>query len=229
MKKVLLVLGVLVAMAALASGLTVAYAQGNSNGASQWIQSCDNGLMGTIMEKTGTAEAGTITVLPRGESATVDITVNSSTEYRAWMAQWQDVDFGKLKYGDWIAVCLDGNIAKVVVLLEVPYRLNLVGNVTDVNSGLVTVHTAQGGNFTINLSNAGVDISGIEVGQPVTLTIGKQVPVIGRLLPGLQMGWLMGKAQNSLGNWMKNREAQVEKLQQQLEQKLEKWQERHGN
>ena len=229
MKKVFLVLGLVLALAAMASGLTVAFAQGNGNGGSQWSQGCENGLMGTIMGKTGTAEAGTISVLPRGQSATINITVNSSTEYRAWMAQWQDVNFGSLDYGDWIAVCLDGNVAKVVVLLEAPYRLNLEGNVTAVNGSVVTVHTAQGGNFTINLSNAGVDISGIQAGQPVTLTIGKQVPVMGRLLPGLKMGWLMGKAQHGMGSWMKNHEEQMENLQQKLEQKLEKWQERHGN
>jgi hypothetical protein len=229
MKKVLLVLGLVLALAALAGGLAVAYADDNGNGGSQSSQVCDSWLMGTIMGKTGTAEAGTITVLPKGESATVNISVNGSTLYRAWMAQWQDVDFGDLNYGDWIAICLDGNTAKVVVLLEAPYRLHLEGNVTAVNGSVVTVHTAQGGNFTINLSNAGVDISGIQAGQPVTLTIGKQAPLFGRFFPGLRMGRIMGMGQRGLGTWMEKHEAQIEKLQQRFEQKLEKWQERHGN
>ena len=69
MKKMLLILGVLVAVVALASGMTIAYAKGNGNGngngnsneVQQRTQLCDELLLGTITHVTGNAGAGTIT------------------------------------------------------------------------------------------------------------------------------------------------------------------------
>jgi len=233
MKRALLSMGVMMVLAAMVGGVTVAYAQGNGNGENDVNRPCDQWQIGTVMGKAWNAQAGTITLLPRGESTNISITVNGDTEYRAWMANWEEVSFDKIKYGDWIAVCLDEGVANVVILLEAPYRLHLEGNVTAVSGSVVTVQTGEGGNFTINLTNAGVSTSGIEVGQPVSLTIGKQVPLYGRFASGLRLGWSIGRGNQGVVPRMKNYEQRLEKFQekfqQRIEQRFEKWQGQSGN
>jgi len=222
MKKVFLVLGVVVALVALVGGLTVAYAQGNGNGGSGVDRPCDERLLGTVMGETGSAGNGTIELLPRGESATVDITVNGETVYKAWRAPWNDVGFADIEYGDWIAVCVDDGVAKVVTLLETPFHLNLNGNVTAVSGNIVTVTTASGGNYTINLTNAGVDVTGIKEGQPVRLTIGSAAPAFDGFFPGLHLGWFIGKGNAGTGPLMKGKdiEGKLEQFRERLEQKF---------
>jgi len=203
MKKWVLVFGAIVALVALVGGLTVASAQGNRNGWSDVKCSCDEWLMGTVMGKTGSAGNGEIELLPRGESATVDITVNGETVYKASMAPWNDVGFNDIEYGDWIAVCIDDDAAKVMVLIEAPFHLNLNGNVTAVSGKTITVTTGSGGNYTIDLTNAGVDVTGIQEGQPVRLTIGSAAPAFNRCLTGLHLGWFIGKGNAGIGLFMK--------------------------
>ena len=167
MKKMLLILGVLVIVGALAGGMTVAYAKGNGNGngngVKQGNQLCEKLLTGTIMQVSGDAGAGTITLLPRGESTPVDITVNSDTKYRVWMAPNQSVGFDKLGSGDWVAVCANNGVASLVVLLgipEKPFYLRLEGNVTAVNDKVISGNINGGGTFTINLTGVGGNFTG---------------------------------------------------------------------
>lgn len=224
MKKVLLILGVLVVIAALFGGGTIAYAQGKGKSVNQGNLTCDQWLMGTVMGNTTNDEGGTITLLPRGESATVNIAVNGDTEYKAWLAPRQKVTFADIAYGDWIALCIENNVARVVVLLGVSFHLDLEGNVTAVNGNVVTVHT-EDGDLTINLSG-GVDgnLTGA-VGQPVKLTIGKpETQVLERYLPGLRLGWLIGRGYMGLGPEMKDNGGKLERFRERLEQRLEKWQ-----
>lgn len=223
MRKWFLILGVAMALAALIGGLAVASAQGNGKDGSDVKYCCDEWLMGTVMGKTGTAGSGTITLLPRGEGATVDITVNGETVYKACRAAWNEVGFDDIEYGDWIAVCMDDGAAGVVVLLEAPFHLNLNGNVTAVNGNTVTVTTGAGGNYTIDLTNAGVDITGIEEGQPVRLTIGSAAPAFNGFFPGLHLGWFIGKGNAGIGPFMGDKDigGKLEQFRERLEQKLE--------
>lgn len=234
MRKLVLIIGVIAALVALVGGLTVANAQGKGQGATNLNLTplCDEQMLGTVMGKTGSAANGIITLLPRGESATVNITVNDATVYRVWMAALQEVAFGDIEYGDWVAVCLENGVAKLVVLLEAPFHIGLHGNVTDVNGAVITVTTGSGGNFTINLTNAGVDVTGIQEGQPVTLTIGRPAIALYRWLPGLHLGWFIGKKGVGPGCWLEGKdiEGKLERFQERFEQKfqqrLEKWQNR---
>ena len=209
MKKMLLILGVLVIIGALVSGMTVAYAKGNGNGVKQGNQPCEEVLTGTIMDMqvTGNAEAGTITLLPRGGNTTVNIVVNSDTKYRVWMAPNQDIGFGSLGYGDWIAVCIKNGVARTVVLLETPERpfyLKLEGNVTAVNGNVITGNIDGGGNFTINLTGVGGNFTRA-AGQPIVLDIGKNGPPAWGILQGPNMKRLM----QGIGLWMKNHEGKM--------------------
>lgn len=164
-KKMLLILGVLVIVAALASGMTIAYAKGNGNGneGQQRTQLCNELLLGTIMQKTGNATAGTINLLPRGGNTPVNVAVNSDTRYRVWMAPNRGVGFDKLGSGDWVAVCTDNGVARLVVLLEIPqkpFNLRLDGNVTAVNGSVITGSIKGGGNFTIDLTGVSGNFTG---------------------------------------------------------------------
>jgi hypothetical protein len=204
-KKMLLILGVLVAVVALASGMTIAYAKGNGNGngLQQRTQLCDELLLGTIMQKTGNATAGTITLLPRGGNTTVGITVNSDTKYRAWLGLNQDVTFDGLGYGDWIAVCTNNGVARVVVLLEIPekpFYLGLEGNVTAVNGKVISGNIKGGGTFTIDLTGVSGNFTGA-AGQPIELNIGKNSPPAW----GMFQGPTMKSLTEGLGLWMRNR------------------------
>jgi len=204
MKKLLLILGVLVALVALASGVTIAYAKGNGNGNAnavpQRTQLCDQLLLGTVIQVN--AEADMITLLPRGENANVNITVNSDTKYRSWMAPNQEVTFDDLGYGDWIAVCANNNVAKLVVLLQVPrkpFYLRLQGNVTAVNGNVITGNIKGGGTFTIDLTGVSGNFTGT-AGQPIELNIGKNSPPAWGLFLGLTLRNLGAE----IGVWMRN-------------------------
>ena len=208
-KKMLLILGVLVAVAVLASGMTIAYAKGNGNGngngngVQQRTQLCDELVLGTIMQKTGNATAGTITLLPRGGNTTVSITVNSDTSYRTWLRPNQDVTFDSLGYGDWIAVCTNNGVARLVVLLEIPQKpfyLGLEGNVTAVNGNIITGSIKGGGTFTIDLTGVSGNFTGA-AGQPVEVNIGKNSPPTWGMFQGLTMKGLA----EGIGVWMRNR------------------------
>ena len=206
MKKLLLILGVLVALVALASGVTIAYAKGNGNSNSNSVQLqertqlCDQLLLGTVIHVD--AEAGMITLLPRGENANVNITVNSDTEYRAWPRPNQEVTFDDLGYGDWISVCANNNVASLVVLLQVPekpFSLKLEGNVTAVNGKVITGNIEGGGTFTIDLTGVSGNFTGA-AGQPIELNIGKNSPPAWGLFQGLTMRNLAA----GIGIWMRN-------------------------
>lgn len=206
-KKMLLILGVLVAVVALASGMTIAYAKGNGNGNSNGVQQrtplCDELLLGTVMQKTGSATAGTITLLPRGGNTTVSITVNSDTSYRTWLRPNQDVTFDTLGYGDWIAVCANNSVAKLVVLFETPQKafyLKLEGNVTAVKGNIINGNINGGGTFTINLTGVSGNFTGA-AGQPIELNIGNNSPPAWGMLQGLSMKSLS----EGIGLWMRNR------------------------
>jgi len=208
MKKMLLILGVLVIIGALVSGMTVAYAKGNGNGVKQGNQLCEELLTGTIIQVTGNAEAGTITLLPRGGNTTVNIVVNSDTKYRVWMAPNQDIGFGNLGCGDWIAVCIKNGVARTVVLLETPERpfyLKLEGNVTAVNGNVITGNINGGGNFTINLTGGVGGNFTRAAGQPIVLDIGKNGPPAWGILQGPNMKRLM----EGIGLWMRNHEGKM--------------------
>ena len=213
MKKMLLILGVLVIVGALAGGMTVAYAKGNGNGngngneVQQRTHLCEELLTGTIMQMTGNTEAGTITLLPRGGNTTVDITVNSDTKYRVWLAPNQKIGFENLAYGDWIAACINNGVARAVVLLETPERpfyLKLEGNVTAVNGNVITGNINGGGTFTINLTGVGGNYTGA-AGQPIVLDIGKNGPPAWGILQGPNMKRLM----EGIGLWMRNHEGKM--------------------
>lgn len=230
MKKVFIILGVLMAVAVLASGVTIAYAKDNENGMRPSKSFIDEWLMGKVdAVNVNSMGNGTITVELnfQGNTSKVDVTVNSDTKYRSWSAPWQDITFAAIENGDLVAVYLSNHVAKEVVLLKAPFRLQLGGNVTAVSGAIVTVTTKGGGNFSINLSNAGVDISGIQVGQPVSLTIGKQVSFFEKYFPGLHLGWYIGNGNQWLGPLMKNKdlENRMENLRQKLEQRYERWHE----
>jgi hypothetical protein len=211
MKKLLLILGVLAALAALASGVTIAYAKGNGNSNSnsaqlqERTQLCDQLLLGTVIQID--KQAGTITLLPRGENTNVNITVNSDTRYRSWMAPKQEVTLDSLKNNDWIAVCANNNVARLVVLLQVPekpFSLKLEGNVTSASNGVISGNIKGGGTFTI--SGVSGNITGA-LGEPIVLNIGKNSPPAWGLFQGLTMrnlgagvgiwmrshGWVMGR------------------------------------
>jgi hypothetical protein len=234
MKKVLIILSVLMAVAVLASGISIAYAKDNGNGIRLSKSFSDEWLMGTVdAVNVNSVGNGTITIESNshGNTSKVDVTVNSDTKYRAWRAPWQDITFAALENGDMVAVYLSNHIAKEVILLEVPFRLQLGGNVTAVNTHQVTVLIKGGGSFTIDLSNAGANILGnisrIQVGQPVSLTIGNQVSFFYRYFPGLHLGWYIGNGNQGVGPLMKNKdlENKMENLRQKLEQRYEKWHE----
>ena len=207
MKKMLLILGVLVILGALAVGMTVAYAKGNGNGVKQGNQLCEKLLTGTIMHVSGDAGAGTIILLPRGGNTTVDITVNSDTKYRVWLAPNQKIGFEDLGSGDWIAVCISNGVARAVVRLETPERpfyLRLEGNVTAVNGNVITCNINGGGNFTIDLTGVGGNFTGA-AGQPIVLDIGKKGPPAWGMLQGSNMKSLM----DGIGLWMRNQEGKM--------------------
>lgn len=199
-KKMLLILGVLVAVVALASGMTIAYAKGNGNNANQGILNCKNLVLGTVMGTVGTAGNGTITLLPRGQNTNQTINVNSDTKYTVWMAANQSVGFGTLEYGDWIAVCSNNGVANLVVELEAPvtpFYLRLQGNVTSASGGVISGNIEGGGIFTI--SGVSGNITGA-LGEPIVLNIGKYDPPAPVLLHGLNMKSL----ENGIGLWMRN-------------------------
>ena len=108
-------------------------------------------------------------------------------------------------------------------MLKVPFYLSLEGNVTAVSGSVVTVHTGDG-DFTINLSGVDGNLTGAE-GQPVRLTIGKpENQILARYLPGLRLGWLLGRGHIETNPGMKNLEGKLERFRQKFEQRLEKWQ-----
>ena len=237
MKKILIVLSMLMAVAVLASGMTIAYAKDNGHGAQPSKPFSDEWLMGKVdAVNVNSGGNGTITVewTSHGNTSEVDVTVNSDTRYRAWRAPAQDTTFAALENGDTVAVYLSNHIAKEVILLEAPFRLNLSGNVSavDVNKHQVTVLLKANGSFTIDLSNAGANVLGnisrIQVGQPVSLTVGNQVSFFDRYFPGLHLGWYIGNGNQGVGPMMKNNdlENKMENLRQKLEQTYEKW---HGH
>ena len=155
------------------------------------------------MQVTGNAGAGTITLLPRGGNTTVNITVNSDTEYRQMpRPNGGEVTFSDLGYGDWIAVCANNNVARLIVLLQVPakpFSLKLQGNVTAVNGNIITGNIQGGGTFTINLTGVSGNFTGA-AGQPIELNIGKNGPPTWGPLQGLTMRNLGAE----IGLWMKN-------------------------
>jgi len=206
MKKMLLILGVLVAVVALASGMTIAYAKGNGNDVKQGNQPCRNLVLGTVMGTAGNATNGTITLLPRGQNTNQTINVNSDTKYRVWMVPNQSVGFDKLGSGDWVAVCANNGAASLVVLLESPekpFYLRLEGNVTDVNGNVITGNIKGGGNFTINLTGGG-NFTGA-AGQPIVLDIGKNGPPAW----GISRGPTMKRLMEGIGFWMRNQEGKM--------------------
>ena len=206
MKKMLLILGVLVAVVALASGMTIAYAKGNGNDVKQGNQPCRNLVLGTVMGTAGNATNGTITLLPRGQNANQTINVNSDTKYRVWMAPNQSVGFDKLGSDDWVAVCANNGAASLVVLLESPekpFYLRLEGNVTAVNGNVNSGNTKGGGNFTINLTGGG-NFTGAS-GQPIVLDIGKN----GSPAWGISRGPTMKRLMEGIGLWMRNQEGKM--------------------
>ncbi|TET12865.1 MAG: hypothetical protein E3J81_09985, partial [Dehalococcoidia bacterium] len=91
MKKVWLILGVVVALVALGMVMTSAYAQDNGNGGSLRGVLCDEWLLGEIQ---GDPTGSVINLLPRGGDTPEVITVDEDTNYKAWMAPWQEVTFG---------------------------------------------------------------------------------------------------------------------------------------
>jgi len=206
MKKMLLILGVLVAVVALASGMTIAYAKGNGNDVKQGNQPCRNLVLGTVMGTAGNATNGTITLLPRGQNTNQTINVNSDTKYRVWMVPNQSVGFDKLGSGDWVAVCANNGAASLVVLLESPekpFYLRLEGNVTAVNGNVISGNTKGGGNFTINLTGGG-NFTGA-AGQPIVLDIGKNGPPAW----GISRGPTMKRLMEGIGLWMRNQEGKM--------------------
>ena len=206
MKKMLLILGVLVAVVALASGMTIAYAKGNGNDVKQGNQPCRNLVLGTVMGTAGNATNGTITLFPRGQNTNQTINVNSDTKYRVWMVANQSVGFDKLGSGDWVAVCANNGAASLVVLLESPekpFYLRLEGNVTAVNGNVISGNTKGGGNFTINLTGGG-NFTGAS-GQPIVLDIGKNGPPAW----GISRGPTMKRLMEGIGLWMRNQEGKM--------------------
>ncbi len=202
MKKVWLILGVVV-LVALGMGMTGAYAQDNGNGGSLRGVLCDEWLLGEIQgdpDPTGNV----INLVPRGGDMSVEITVDGDTNYEAWMAPWQEVTLGSLDEGDWIAVCTEDGVARVVILLEAPQKpfyLKLEGNVTAVEDEEITVQIGEGKTFTVDLSNSGANTIGIEEGQSVSLTISECRPLLWRQYLGLQLGGAVERFRQGFENW----------------------------
>jgi hypothetical protein len=118
------------------------------------------------------------------------------------MAPNQEVTFDDLGYGDWIAVCANNNVARLVVLLQVPQKpfyLRLQGNVTAVNGNVITGNIKGGGTFTIDLTGVSGNFIGA-AGQPIELNIGKNVPPAWGLFQGLALRNLGAE----IGVWMRN-------------------------
>ena len=243
MKKWMLILGVLAALAVLLAGVAPAYAQGMGNAGKSVKPSCDEWLMGRVLAKSGDAGNGTIRLESQQGDIEVNISVNGDTVHKAWMASWEVVTFNSLAVGDWIAACTKDGIAKRVILLKSPQSplcIRIAGNVTAVNGGQVTVTTDDGDTYTIgNLSKAGVD-KDIKVGEPVRLTIGRCVPFFGRYFPGLHLGWFIGEGNQGagpqgVGPWIKNKDFQGklekfrENYRERFEQRFQRWQERFGD
>ncbi len=229
MKKVLIILGVLLAMVILAGTITPAFADDDVNAGKLRGVLCDEWLMGTIDSKSGTAANGDITLAAHDGGAQITISVDGSTTYRSWMRPAESVIFESLKAGDWIAVCVKDDLAGLVILLKPPQIspcIRLVGNVTYVNGDTVTVTIGNGSTFTIS------GISGVMTGQPVSLTIGRCVPFLGQCFPGLHLGWFVGKGNEGIGPWFKNNDFQGkleqfrEKFRDRFEQRFHNWQER---
>jgi hypothetical protein len=119
------------------------------------------------------------------------------------MAPNQSVGFDKLGSGDWIAVCTDNGVARLVVLLEIPqkpFNLRLDGNVTAVNGSVITGSIKGGGTFTIDLTGVSGNFTGA-AGQPIELNIGKNSPPAWGMFQGLTMKSLT----EGRGLWMRNR------------------------
>ena len=244
MKKWMLILGVLAALAVLVAGVAPAYAQGMGNAVKPVKLYCDEWLMGKISGKSVDAGNGTIRLESQQGDIEVNIIVNGDTVYKAWMVSWEVVTFNSLAVGDWMAACTEDGIAKRVILLKSPLSplyMRIAGNVTAVNGGQVTVTTDDGDTYTIGiLSNAGVDTKDIKVGEPVRLTIGRCVPFFGRYFPGLHLGWFIGEGNQGagpqgVGPWIKNKDFQGklekfrEKYRERFEQRFQRWQERFGD
>lgn len=233
MKKVFLILIAVLVMVALVGGITPVFATGGANASEQISPLCDEWLMGAVAGKSGNAANGTITLASQGGGGNIAISVNSDTKYRAWLNPAESVTFESLAVGDWIAVCIKSDLAKLVVLLkppQIPYCLRLAGNVTSVSNGAITVTTGNSSSFTIS----GIDTTGLAVGQPVRLTIGKCVPFLGQCFPGLHLGWFIGKGNQGVGPWFKNKdfsgklEQFRERYRDRFEQRFQRWQERFG-
>lgn len=93
----------------------------NGNGGTSGSLFCGEWLLGEIQVDP---TSDVINLVPRGGGTPIPIMVDrDATNYRAWMAPWQEVTFNSLDEGDWIAVCIkDDGVAKVVILLEVPQK-----------------------------------------------------------------------------------------------------------
>jgi len=111
MKKVWLILGVVVALVALGMGITSAYAQNDGNGGTSPSRFCEGWLLGEIQGDPDPTD-NVINLVPRGGDMSVEITVDGDTNYRAWMAPWQEVTLGSLDEGDWIALCIEDGAAR---------------------------------------------------------------------------------------------------------------------
>lgn len=232
MKKVLIILGVLLAMVVLAGAITPAFADDDVNIGKPIKAPCDEWLMGKIEETSGDADNGTITLASQDDGTEVTISVDGNTTYKAWMRPAVDVTFASLEVGNWIAVCVKDDLAKLVILLKPPQIsscIRLVGNVTSVSGDDVIVTTGDGSTFTIS----GIDEEVAE-GQPVSLTIGRCVPFLGQYFPGLKLGWLIGEGNQGVGPWIKNNDFQGkleqfrEKYMEKYEQRFERWENQHG-
>jgi len=218
MKKVWLILGVVVALVALGMGMTGAYAQDNGNGGSLRGVFCDEWLLGEIQ---GDPAGNMINLVPRGEDMSVEITLDGDTNYKAWMAPWQEVTFEGLDDGDWIAVCIEDGAARVVILLKAPqkpFHLKLEGNVTGVAGQEITVAIDEGKTFTINLSNSGLDTTGIEEGQSGRLTVAECEPLLWRHYLGLHLEGAVERFKQRFENW------QGQGMLERFRQRLENWQ-----
>ncbi len=237
-KKWMLILGMLAALAVLVAGVAPAYAQGMGNAGKSVKRSCDEWLMGRILAKSGDAGNGTIRLESQQGDKEIDIFVNGHTVYKAWMASWEVVTFNSLAVGDWTAACNKDGVARQVILLKSPQSplcIRIAGNVTAVNGNQVTVTTDDGRTYTIDSLS-----EDIKVGEPVRLTIGRCVPFFGRYFPGLHLGWFIGEGNQGagpqgVGPWIKNKDFQGklekfrENYRERFEQRFQRWQERFGD
>jgi hypothetical protein len=218
MKKVWLILGVVVAIVVLGTGITSAFAQDNGNGGTSGSLFCGEWLLGEIQVDP---TSDVINLLPRGEDTPVGVAVNEDTKYRALMAPRQEITFDSLDDGDWIAVCLKDGVARVVILLEAPQKpfyLKLEGNVTGVADEEITVQIGEGKTFTVDLSNSGADTTGIDEGQSVSLTISERRPLLWRHYLGLHLEGAVESFKQRLENW------QGQGMLQRFKQRFENWQ-----